>query len=208
MQTEQSKLLSDIRYIRQMMEMSSEHKLLPDRAAVGGGALVLASSAVTWSLTGSGDVQQVLYLPPLQKLLVTAVWAATGTVSVFLYWFLAAEQSRRLGVSLDARPTRLARQAMGPAVLAAAVLTLRLVFDRHYDLVPAVWMLTYGIGLYNAGLFSSEEPRLLGLLFLVTGIVALLALPGWGLWMTALSFGGYHIAFGAYVLSRGRSGGR
>lgn len=208
MQTEQAKLLSDIRYIRQMMELSAEHKLLPDRAAVAGGALVLAASAVTWSLTGSGDVQQVLYLPPLQKLLVTAVWAAAGTASVLLYWFLAAEQSRRLGVSLSARPTRLARQAMGPAVLAAAVLTLRLVFDRQYDLVPAVWMLTYGIGLYNAGLFSSEEPRLLGLLFLVTGIVALLALPGWGLWMTALSFGGYHIAFGAYVLARGRSGGR
>lgn len=206
MQTEETRLLSDIRYIRQMMELSAEHKLLPDWAALWGGVLVLASAAATWSLTRSGDVQQVLYLPPLQKLLVTGIWAATGTVSVLLHWFLAAKQSRLLGVSLQARPTRLARQAMGPAVLAAAVLTLRLVIDRQYDLVPAVWMLTYGIGLYNAGLFSSEEPRLLGLVFIVTGIVALLALPGWGLWMTALSFGGYHIAFGAAILSR--RGGR
>ena len=208
MHTEETRLLSDIRYIRAVMEMSSEHKLLPDWAACGGGALVLVSAALTWAMTGTGDVQQVLYLPPLKKLLVTAVWTATGTASVIFYWFMAARQSRRLGVSLQARPTRLARQAMGPAVLVAAVLTLRLVIDRQYDLVPAVWMLAYGVGLYNAGLFCSEEPRLLGLLFLVTGIVALLAFPGAGLWMTALSFGGYHIVFGALLLSRGRAGGR
>lgn len=208
MPTEQTRLLSDIRYIREVMEMSSEHRLLPDWAAVGGGLLVLAAAAATWAMTGSADVQQVLYLPPLKKILVTAVWTATGTASVVLYWFMAARDSRRLGVSLQARPTRLARQAMGPAVLVAAVLTLRLIIDRQYDLVPAVWMLSYGVGLYNAGLFCSEEPRLLGLLFLVTGIVALLAFPGCGLWLTAASFGGYHIAFGALVMSRGRPGGR
>lgn len=208
MQTEEARLLSDIRYIRQVMEMSSEHKLLPDWAAIGGGTFVLGAVAATWSLTGSGDVQQVLYLPPLQKLAVTAVWAAAGALSLVLYWGLAAKESKRLGVSLQARPTRLARQAMGPAVLVAAVLTLRLVIDRQYDLVPAVWMLAYGVALYNAGLFSSEEPRLLGLAFLVSGIVALLALPGHGLWLAALTFGGYHIAFGAYVLSGRAAGGR
>jgi hypothetical protein len=208
METEQAHLLSDIRYIRECMEISSQHKLLPGWAAVVGGGLALAAAAATWSLTGSGDVQQVLYLPPLRKLGVTALWAAAGSASVLLYWVLAAAESRRLGVSLNARPTRLARQAMGPSVLVAAVLTLRLVFDRQYDLVPGVWMLCYGVGVYNAGLFSSEEPRLLGLAVLVTGIVALLALPGFGLWTTGLSFGLYHVAFGAYVLARRRPGGR
>ena len=208
METEQAHLLSDIRYIREMMELSTEHKLLPDRAAVGGGLLVLGAAAGTYALTGSWDVQDVLYLPPLKKLLVTALWSGTGSVSVLLYWLLAGRDSRRLGVSLDARPTRLARQAMGPAILAAAVLTLRLILDRQYDLVPSVWMVCYGIALYNAGLFSTEPPRLLGLAFLVTGIVTMLAVPEFGLAMSALSFGLYHIVFGVYVLSRGRTGGR
>ena len=91
---------------------------------------------------------------------------------------------------------------MGPCILAATVLTLRLIGDRHYGFIPGIWILLYGIGLYNAGLFSTEEPRLLGLLFIVTGIVAILVLPGLDLWLAALSFGGYHIAFGTYVLYR------
>lgn len=204
MQHEETRLLSDIRYIREVMELSSEHKILPDWAAIIGGTMVLASTALTWRLTHSGDVREVLFLPPMQKVAVAALWTGTAAISIFLYWLLALKESRRLGVSLESRPTRLARQAIGPSILAAAVLTLRLLIDRHYGFIPSIWMLSYGIGLYNAGLFSTEEPRLLGLVFIVTGVVSMLALPDMDLWMSALSFGGYHIAFGVYVLFRKR----
>ena len=205
MESERTNLLSDIRYIRGIMELSSAHRLLPDWAAIVGGALVLVSTALTWRLTGSADAKEVLFLPPMQKLLAAGLWLGTAAVSVFLYWYLASKEATRLGVSLEARPTQLARQAMGPAILAAGVLTLRLVSDRHYGFIPGAWILLYGIGLYNAGLFSTEEPRLLGLLFIVTGIVAILVLPGIDLWLAALSFGGYHIAFGTYALYKKRA---
>ena len=204
MPREDARLLSDIRYIREIMQLSSEHTILPDRAAIVGGVLVLASTFLTWSLTHTADARNVVFLPPLQKLLVACVWTVTALSSVVLYWVLAVKESRRLGVSMESRPTRLARQAIGPSILAAAVLTLRLILDRHYGFIPSIWMLCYGIGLYNAGLFSSEEPRLLGLLFMVTGIVSMLCLPDMDLWMSALSFGGYHIAFGLYVLRKKR----
>lgn len=205
MEQERAHLLSDIRYIREIMELSSEHRLLPGWAAILGGCLVLVSTALTWTLTHSGDVREVLFLPPSQKLCVASLWTGTAAVSVFLYWILALKESRRIGVSLQGRPTQLARQAMGLPILAACVLTLRLIGDRHYGFIPGLWILSYGIGLYNAGLFSTEEPRLLGLLFVLTGIVAILVLPGMDLWLSALAFGGYHIGFGTYVLYRKRS---
>ena len=205
MQHEQAHLLSDIKFIRDTMELSGKHKLLPDWAAILGGCLVLVSTGLTWRLTHSADVKEVLFLPPLQKLQVAVLWTGTAAASLFLYWFLAVNEAKRLGVSLEARPTKLARQAMGPSILAATVLTLRLINDRHYGFIPGIWILLYGVGLYNAGLFSTEEPRLLGLLFAVTGIVAVLVLPGMDLWLAALSFGGYHIAFGAYVLHSKRN---
>lgn len=200
MQREEARLLSDLKYIREVMELSATHKLLPDWAAIVGGFLVLAATALTWNLTRSADVVQVLFLPPLQKLFVASLWTGTAAASVLLYWVLALRESRRLGVSLQARPTRMARQAMGPAILTAGVITLRLILDRHYGFIPSLWMLGYGVALYNASLFSSEEPRLLGLLFIVTGIAAMFVFPDVDLWIAALSFGGYHIAFGAYVL--------
>lgn len=200
MERERTHLLSDIQYIKGIMELSASHKLLPDWAAIIGGGLVLISTGLTWQLTRSGDVREVLFLPPMQKLYVAGLWVGAAAASVLLYWILALKESRRLGVSLQARPTQLARQAMGPSILAATVLTLRLIGDRHYGFIPGIWILLYGIGLYNAGLFSTEEPRLLGLLFIVTGIVAILVLPGMDLWLAALSFGCYHIAFGTYAL--------
>lgn len=204
MERDQVHLLSDIRYIREVMELSAEHRVLPDWAAILGGALAFGAALFTRRLAGSWDAREVLFLPPDQKLQVTAVWAAVAVLSVAAYWALATRESRRLGVSLKARPTQLARQAMGPSVLAALVLTLSLIGERRYGLIPGVWMLMYGIGLYNAGLFSTEEPRLLGTLFIVTGIATILLLPAHGLALAAAGFGGYHAAFGAYVLWRSR----
>ena len=197
-------ILSDIQYIKNIMELASQHKVLPDWAAIIGGTLVLISTGITWRLTRSGEFGQIQFLPPLQKLFMAGLWTGSAAVSVLLYWRLAVMESLRVGVSPQARPTQLARQAMGPSILAAAVLTLRLIGDRNYDLISGIWIALYGVGLYNAALFSTEEPRLLGLLFILTGVAALLISPGADLWLTALSFGGYHIAFGTYVLCRKR----
>lgn len=204
MEQPRTHLLSDIQYIKDIMERSSQHKLFPDWAAIVGGALTLISTGITWRLTHSGEIGYILFLPPIQKLFMAGLWTGSAAVSVLLYWALALREARRMGVSLKARPTQLARQAMGPAILIAAVLTLRLIGDRHYDLMAGIWMALYGIGLYNASLFSTEEPRLLGLLFILMGVFALLIPPGISLWLIALSFGGFHIAFGTYVLCRKR----
>ena len=63
---------------------------------------------------------------------------------------------------------------------------------------------TDGTGVYTAGLFSIRPPRVLGITFLVLGIVALLCFPGYGVVSAALSFGLLHIVFGLYILRKQR----
>ena len=70
-------------------------------------------------------------------------------------------------------------------------------------IVP-VWMMLYGTGVYTAGLFSIRPPRILGLVFLAMGVVALLCFPAYGVVSAALSFGLLHIVFGLYVLHKQR----
>ena len=65
-------------------------------------------------------------------------------------------------------------------------------------------MLLYGTGVYTAGLFSIRAPRVLGLAFLLAGIVALFAFPDYGVISVAASFGLLHVVFGAYVLTKQR----
>jgi hypothetical protein len=72
-------------------------------------------------------------------------------------------------------------------------------------------MLAYGIAVSAVGLFSQREVGRLGAAFLVTGVIgfALVNLSlgldagGVGLILTALSFGGYHMAYGLTVARRG-----
>ena len=58
----------------------------------------------------------------------------------------------------------------------------------------------YGTGVYTAGLFSIQPPRLLGLTFIACGVVALMWFPQYGVVSAALSFGLLHIIFGTYIL--------
>jgi hypothetical protein len=72
-------------------------------------------------------------------------------------------------------------------------------------------MLSYGCAVCAVGLFSQKEVSRLGWAFVITGALTLVgqaftALPvagsTLGLWMIAVSFGGYHIVYGIAVARR------
>ena len=91
---------------------------------------------------------------------------------------------------------------MGPGI-AGVLGTIALSHGGHFDLLPGVWLLLYGCGLYGVSFFAPLFLRLLGLVFMVFGLAALM---GWGsaaLWL-GLGFGGLHLVFGTIVLARYR----
>lgn len=201
MVTDKEDLRSEIAHIRGIMELASQNKLLPDWSAIVGGCGVLIATAYTWSVTHSWDVRAVLWLPRPEKLPIVTLWVVVAVGTLILYRMIANKQAKELGISFNSRPTRLAHLAMGPSILAGAIITLRLLIDRDVGFIPGVWIMLYGIALYNAGLFSTKGTQWLGMCFFYTGIVAILFLSEYDLALTALSFGGYHILFGVHVLS-------
>ena len=202
MAAEVEQLAARIDRIKEIMELATEYKLLPDWSAIIGGTLVLISTAITYSMTRSWDVAAVFRLDVKHFCLVAGLWSGTVLASILLYYVIALRDAKRLGVSLESRPSQLARRAMGPALFAAAVVTTKLLLDNTLGYLPGVWILGYGVALVNAGLFSTVAPRVLGLLFIAVGTVAILLLQRYDLALTALSFGVFHVGFGWYVLSK------
>lgn len=197
---EKEDLKAEIAHIKGIMELASENKLLPDWAAIIGGTMVLVATVWTWSITHSWDVMDALYVKPAVKLTIAVPWLFVAISSLVLYRVFANRDAADLGVSFSSRPTKLAHLAMGPSILACAIITLRLLLDRLVGFIPGIWIMCYGIALYNAGLFSTKGTQNLGLMFIYTGIVSILFLEEYDLALTALSFGIYHIAFGVHVL--------
>ncbi len=67
---------------------------------------------------------------------------------------------------------------------------------------PGTWLLLYGVGVVTAGAFSVRVVPLMGLSFMVLGVVALLAPATWGNLLLGLGFGGIHLGFGALITRR------
>ena len=88
---------------------------------------------------------------------------------------------------------------LAPPLLAGAVLTVALAAAGKFELLPGLWLLLYGTGVLTGGAFSIRAVPLMGLCFMVLGIVTLLLSPHWNPVMMGVGFGGLHLLFGAVI---------
>jgi len=195
--------------IQRIMERATLFTQLPGAAAVAGGLLVLGGCAASYGMTGSLDFAAILDISFAGQVAFCLMWFAIGMAGIVLEVVLTARAAKRLGLATDVRSARVATFSLTPSVVVAMVLTLKFLIPtqprpEEIQYIVPVWMMLYGTGVYTAGLFSVRPPRALGLAFIGLGIVALLALPGYGVVWAAASFGLLHIVFGLYVLRRQR----
>ena len=219
---------SRMQEIQRIMERATLFTLLPGTAAVVGGLLVLAGCAVSCAMFQfhSLDFADILNLSVNGQIAFCVMWFAIGVVGVLLEVILTTRAAAKQQLVPASRPMRVAAFSLTPSVIVAMVLTVKfllpidpqvmhMILTLNFSLpaepkaeeiryIVPVWMMLYGTGVYTAGLFSIRPPRILGLLFLALGIVALLCFPGYGVVSAALSFGALHIAFGVYILWKQR----
>lgn len=157
------------------------------------------------ALIGSGLCGLVPFAgtQPQQGWMFLSVWAAVlivALVSQVLLTFMKARQRR------EAFWTPIARTAFG-ALLGPGVAGLAgsavLVQTGHWELLPGVWLLLYGCGLWGVSFFAPLFLRGLGAAFMVAGVCAW-AFPPCSALALGLGFGGLHLVFGTVVLMRYR----
>lgn len=193
--------------VQRIMERTTLYTLLPGPPAIAGGILAVAACVVSAVAAGSLDFADVLKLSRPAQVALWAMWCAVAVVGVGYEVLWVRSAARRLGVEALARPARVAAFALSPSVVVALVITAKLLADARLEYLAPVWLMCYGTGLYAAGLFSVKLPRVLGLAFIATGALGLLALPAFGILLTGVAFGLYHIAFGVAMVLRARGNG-
>ncbi len=196
--------------IQRIMERATLFTLLPGTAAVVGGLMVLGGCAVSCTMFHSLDFADILGISVAKQGVFCVMWFAIGMAGIVLEVVLTTRAAARQQLVPRDRPLRVAAFSLTPSVIVAMVLTLKFLArlpqpttDEIRYIVP-VWMMLYGTGVYTAGLFSIQPPRLLGLAFIALGILALMWFPQYGVVAAALSFGLLHIVFGTYILHKQR----
>ena len=193
--------------IQRIMERATLWTLLPGTAAVLGGILVLVGCAVSYWMIRSLDFAEMLKMPLDRQVAFCVMWFSIGVLGVLIEVVLNARAMKKREISPSIRSGRLAAFSMTPSVAVAMVLTVKFLIPieprpEEVQYIVPVWMMLYGTGVYTAGLFSIRPPRVLGLTFIALGVVALLALPQFGIVSAAASFGLLHIIFGFYILRK------
>jgi hypothetical protein len=206
----------DLERIRSLMERATEWSNLSGwsvlisglLAAAGVGACALLGvtfdslNEIAYAEQGGYRGQSLMGSP--------ARWLARVWGAVFL---LAAAQGVAFSVANARRKAEpawspLTRQvvvAMLPAIFTGAALTGYALQVGRLDLLPPCWMLAYGSSLMALGLFAGRPVRYAALAFLAAGAASLFLWRDHGLVTMLASFGGLHLALGAWMLWKPRA---
>lgn len=198
-----------MREIQRIMERATLFTLLPGTAAVVGGLMVLVGCGVSYAMFRSLDFADLLHLSLFAQGAFCVMWFLIGVAGIVLEVVLTTRAAARQQLVPADRPMRVAAFSLTPSVIVAMVLTVKFLIPleprpEEIQYIVPVWMMLYGTGVYTAGLFSIRAPRVLGLIFIGLGIVALLCFPQYGVVSAALSFGLLHIVFGLYIIRKQR----
>jgi hypothetical protein len=194
---------SQLRFIREMMERTSEFTAVPGWGGIVMGATALIAAVVAWQAESVVTWMRI--------------WAAEALVGFIIGAFAISWKARAHRVPLLSGQGRKFLLCLGPAIAAGAALTVAIYSidvmgmseyaasapaaaeSISMRLLPGTWLLLYGAGVVAAGIFSVRPVPILGAMVMAAGFLALLTPPALGdLWM-GIGFGILHIVFGAVI---------
>jgi hypothetical protein len=124
------------------------------------------------------------------------IWIASAVLSPILMIWLMILKSRKAKMPLLSGPGRKFVLSFSPSIFAGALLTFVMYRFGLLEAIPGMWLLLYGSAVVAGGAFSVKLIPVMGICFIVAGIVALFAPIAWHYAILGAAFGGLHIGFG------------
>lgn len=180
--------MDNLRFIRETMERAST------TAVSGWGEVAIGVTAIVAALVAHTQRDD-----PMKWL---AVWLAEAGIGAGIAVAFMAVKAHDSNMPLMSGPLRKLILSFSPPMLAGGVLTLVLARAGVLNILPALWMLLYGVGVVTAGAYSVRIVPVMGAAFMVFGAVALVAPAEWSTAMLIAGFGGLHILFGSLIARR------
>lgn len=196
------KAAAELKVIRQLMERPIRFSTMSGLSAILAGCAALAGVAVDWHVSRHNAPDAAMWIN-------LGVWGAVFVVAFLGVMVLTRLRERKAGMPFWSDVKRRIAMTILPCIVAGVGLTLAIVYRWRIDvgpnqwgLIPAVWMLFYGVALWQLGDLSVVEVRLMGTAFIVAGLVTAVAFQHHPYWAIGVTFGGFHIVYGTIVWIR------
>jgi hypothetical protein len=189
---------ADLRFIRDTMERSASFTAIP-----GWGQVILGATALVAAWFAQQKFAQQNFAARQSN---SAAWLKIWLVEAFLAALIAFLSMRwkanRRGLPLFTGPGRKVALGLFPPLIAGALLTFSLQRAGLESALAPAWLLLYGAGIITGGAYSVSIVPVMGLCFMVTGALAIVAPAAWANYFLAAGFGGLHILFGFLIARR------
>lgn len=163
----------------------------------------LAGCAALAGSGGCGVFADFVGASPTRGMAFVAVWAGVFAVAAVALALLTWIKARQRGEAVWTPIARTAFTALLGPGLAGVAASVALIQNGRFELLPGVWLLFYGCGLWAVSFFAPLFLRVLGVAFLGVGLCAWWKPDSAALWL-GLGFGALHLVFGVIVLARYR----
>lgn len=181
-------VFEDLRFIRDTMERSASFTAVP-----GWGQVILGLTALAASGLAARQPTSQAWLK---------IWLAEAILAAVIALISMRWKANRRGLPLFTGPGRKVALGLFPPLIAGALLTFLLQRSGPESALPPAWLLLYGAGIITGGAYSVSIVPVMGLCFMATGALAIVAPAAWANWFLAAGFGGLHIIFGVLIARR------
>jgi len=196
------KASEELKVIRQLMERPIRYSTMSGVSAILAGCTALAGLAADWHFW-------IRYGPKTAVRINILVWAGVFAVALAAVVVLTRLRERTRGMPAWSRVKTRILLTIGAPFIAAVGLTFAVVYQWYggpfvaqASLVPAIWMLFYGVALWQLGEYSPVEVRILGAAFILAGLIVGAFLQWQPYLALGATFGGFHLIYGAIVCVR------
>ncbi len=198
----QEDLIQEIGQIRSMMERSSKFMSISGLSGVLIGCVALIGSAIAYFIvygTKSEFGYRDYYILD-QGVIIKLAWVAFSVllVSMIIGVSMAKAKAKKAGQKIWNTSSKALLKAMAVPLIAGGLFSIILMCQGIYGLLASSLLIFYGLALTAGSVFTFREVRVLGILEITLGLLAL-AFPGYGIWFWMLGFGVLHIVYGVIV---------
>jgi hypothetical protein len=183
-----TRAMQNLAFIRDTMEAAGAFTAVSGWGMVAVGIIATVAAVIA---SAQNSVLQSIY-----------VWLAAAVLAPIVMLWAIVRKARKAHMPLLSGPGRKFVLSFSPPMFVGAILTIVLYRVGAVAAIPGMWMLLYGTAVVAGGAFSVKIVPVMGICFMLVGIVAVFSPVTWNDWLMASAFGGLHIAFGIPIARR------
>ena len=203
-----SKELQDLQEIKNLMERSSRFLSLSGLSGISAGLVALIGAAVAHYILKSNQVKydehfNLLFYVPELNVIEPLFYLGILVLSLALLsgFYFSWRKAKKNGYKLWDHTTRRLLVHLFIPLVAGGLFCLILIDRNDITLLASATLIFYGLALVNAGKYTLNEIRYLGISEIVLGLLAGI-FTCFGLVFWAIGFGVLHIVYGSVMYFR------